>query len=240
MIRKLLLAMAATAAAAASARAADIPYGQGAYASSVPVFTWTGLYLGGQIGYLWSGNSFYGSGPGYAFSGVSYVPNGVAGGAHVGYNIQFNQAVLGVEGDIDGTGANKTYGWGPVVYGSRLPLQGTIRVRLGFALDRALFYATGGAAFAGVTNSYQSFFGYNAIGRSLVGWTIGGGLEYAINNNWSIRAEYRYADFGSSTDYPFPALPGGAVTHHTTENTVRAGFSYKFDGLFAPSLATAR
>lgn len=228
MIRRLLLALAA-AGGTAPAIAADLPYGQGAGAyAPAPLFTWTGLTLGGQIGYAWSGNSLSGWGPGYAFSGVNYVAGGVAGGAHVGYNFQLNQVVLGLEGDIDGTGVNKSYGWGAAVYGSQIPVQGTIRGRLGYALDRALFYVTGGGAFASVTNSYQSFYGYNSQAKSLAGWTIGGGLEYAVNSNWSIRAEYRYADFGSTTDYPF-AVPAGAVTRHTTENTVRAGFSYKFN-----------
>ena len=46
--------------------------------------------------------------------------------------------------------------------------------------------------------------------------------EYALKSNWSVRADCRYADFGSTTDYPFAALPGGAVAHHTTENIVRS------------------
>jgi outer membrane immunogenic protein len=242
MIRRLLLPLAAAAVMAGPATAADLPYGQGAaYAPPpVPIFTWTGLYLGGQIGYAWAGNGLSGWGPAYSFSGVNYAPSGVTGGAHVGYNLQFNQFVLGLEGDVNGTGVNKSYGWGPVTYVTQIPIEGTIRGRLGFAMDRVLFYATGGAAFAGVTNTYQSWFGYNSIGRSLAGWTIGGGLEYALFNNWSIRAEYRYADFGSTTDYPFAAVPGGAVTHHLTENSVQAGFSYKFDGLFGPPPAFAR
>lgn len=241
MTRRLLLPLAASLAMAGPAMAADLPYSQGpAPYEPVPAFTWTGLYLGGQIGYAWSRDTLSGWGLGYAFSGVNYEPNGIVGGAHAGYNFQFNQFVLGLEGDVEGTGVSKSYGWGAVTYGSQIPVQGSIRGRLGFALDRALFYATGGAAFAGVTNTYQSFFGYNSIGRSLAGWTLGGGLEYAINNNWSIRAEYRYADFGTTTDYPFAAVPAGAVSRHITENAVRAGFSYRFGGLFGPSAAFAR
>ncbi len=241
MIRRALLPIAAAAALAGPAIASDLPYGpgSGAYAPA-PIFTWTGLYIGGQIGYAWAGNSLSAWGPFYSFSGVNYTPNGVVGGAHVGYNLQYNQIVLGLEGDIDGTGVNKSYGWGPVTYSSQIPVEGTIRGRLGFALDRALFYVAGGAAFASVTNTYQSWFGYDSINRSLAGWTIGGGLEYALFNNWSVRAEYRYADFGSMTDYPFAAGPGVAVSHRVTENAVRAGFSYKFDGLFGTSAAFAR
>jgi outer membrane immunogenic protein len=240
MIRRLLLSTAAAVTVAGSATAADLPYGSGTYTPPAPIFTWTGFYLGGQIGYGWASNNLSGGGPVFAFSGINYVPSGVVGGAHVGYNLQLNQIVLGVEGDVDGTGVNKSYNWGLVTFGSQIPVEGSIRGRLGFALDRALIYVTGGAAFAGVTNTYQSPFGYNSIGRSIAGWTIGGGLEYALFNNWSIRAEYRYADFGSATDYPFAAVPAAAVTHRLTENTVRAGFSYKFDGLFAPPATFAR
>lgn len=241
MIRRLLLPMAAAAGLAGPAIAADLPYGQAPAAyTPAPIFTWTGFYLGGQLGYAWVGEKLNGWGPYYGFSGVNYTSNGVIGGAHAGYNLQFNQIVLGLEGDVEGTGVNRSYGFGAVTYGSQVPVEGSIRARLGFALDRALFYVTGGAAFAGVTNTYQSWLGYNSIGRSLAGWTIGGGLEYALFNNWSVRAEYRYADFGSTTDYPYAAVPGGGVTHHVTENAVRAGFSYKFDGLFGAPAAFAR
>ncbi|VFU07226.1 outer membrane protein [Methylocella tundrae] len=236
MFKRLLLTTVA-AATAGSALAADLPYGQGPsdYAPAVPVFTWSGLYLGGQIGYAWGTSALSAWGPGYSISGVTYNPNGVLGGAHVGYNLQFNQVVLGVEGDVDGTGISKSYGFGPVTYGTQIPVEGTIRGRLGFALDHALFYVAGGAAFASVTNNYQSFLGYNSIGKSVAGWTIGGGVEYALTNNWSVRAEYRYMDLGSSTDYTFVTGPGAGVNHALTTNDVRVGFSYKFDGLLPPS-----
>lgn len=241
MFRRLLLTTVA-AATAGSALAADLPYGQdpNAYAQPVPIFTWSGLYLGGQIGYGFGTSAISAWSPGYSISGVSYNPNGVLGGAHVGYNLQFNQIVLGVEGDVDGTGVSRSYGFGPVTYQTRIPVEGTIRGRLGFALDRALLYVVGGVAFASVTNNYQSFLGYDSIGKSVAGWTIGGGVEYALTNNWSVRAEYRYINFGSSTDYTFTAGPGAGVNHTLTTNDVRVGFSYKFDGLFPPPAGLTR
>lgn len=74
----------------------------------VPIFTWTGAYIGGQIGYAWSSgtNKFSGVDPysGVAFvSSVGQTPNGVIGGANIGYNYQINQWVIGVEGSVDGT-----------------------------------------------------------------------------------------------------------------------------------------
>ncbi len=67
-----------------------------------------------------------------------------------------------------------------------------------------------------------------------VGWTVGGGVEYAISNNWSIRAEYRYTDLGHFNDTlttSTGAIAGGPFTVHihNTDNAVRLGFSYRFD-----------
>ena len=79
------------------------------------------------------------------------------------------------------------------------------------------------------------FFGSSDISKTRVGWTVGGGLEYAVTNNWSVRAEYRYSDFGRYTDFPFSGVPIAPAVfqatsgHHLTENQVQVGFSYKFD-----------
>lgn len=233
-MRRLLISATGLIAAAGAALAADLPLREPAPppAYTPPLFTWSGLYLGGQIGYAWGTDSFWGAGPGYVFTGQSYTPSGVVGGAHVGYNYQFNQFVAGLEGDVEGLSYSKNYLFGNVTYDTNIPVQGSVRGRFGFALDRALFYATGGAAFAGVTTAYQTPFGYNNFNRSLAGWTVGGGLEYAVTNNWTVRAEYRYSDFGRFTDYP-GSLPWSFVSHHETENAARVGFSYKFDS-FAP------
>ena len=231
MIRRLLLQAAACAAAAGSAVAADLPYREAPPAYIAPAFSWTGLYLGGQIGFAWGQDTFSGYGPGYAFSGVQSNPSGVVGGAHVGYNYQINQFVIGLEGDVEGLSYGKSYQYGNTYYNSHIPVQGSVRGRLGFALDRALFYVTGGGSFADFNTTYQGPFGYTSLNRSVAGWTLGGGIEYAITNNWTARAEYRYADYGSFTDYPSLLYGVSATTHHETTNAVRLGFSYKFDSL---------
>ena len=56
------------------------------------------------------------------------------------------------------------------------------------------------------------------------GWTIGGGLEFAVTNNWSVRAEYRYSDFGTFNNNTFNSAPATFVQHHETEN-VAAGMA---------------
>ncbi len=241
MIRRFLLSTTALIAAVGAAYAADLPYREPppAYAPPVPIFTWTGLYLGGQIGYAWGSDTYNVYAPYGSYYNRSYGPSGVLGGAHVGYNWQLAQFVLGLEGDIEGAGYTKTYNSGFLTYGTQAPIESSIRARLGFAMDRVLFYATGGVAFAGFTNTYSSYLGYNSVANPRAGWTVGGELEYALTNNWSVRAEYRYADFGTFNNNTFNSAPLSVVQHHETENAVRAGFSYKFDA-FAPAPAVAR
>lgn len=241
MIRRLLLSTSALIAVAGSAFAADLPYRAPppVYAPVAPIFTWTGFYLGGQIGYAWGTDSFTVYGPASAFYGQRYTPNGVVGGAHVGFDQQFNQFVLGLEGDVEGSGFNKNYGSGFLTLGTHVPVQGSIRARLGFALDRVLLYATGGAAFAGFTNTYSSFLGYDSVSNPRAGWTVGGGIELAVTDNWSVRAEYRYSDFGTFNNNTFSSAPTSFVQHHETENAVEAGFSYKFDA-FGPAPVAAK
>jgi outer membrane immunogenic protein len=196
----------------------------------------------------------------------------VIGGAHVGYNLQINRFVVGLEGDVDGTSMSKQFN-GSLPFGSSLvsggfltaplggnldidvrhEIEGSIRGRVGYAWDRVLIYATGGVAFGGFNTTVSGNFpggvvlvgpnagAFNAFGGSTsasttrVGWTVGGGLEYAVTNNWSIRAEYRYTDFGHSTifassfDTPFLGAAGAFLNRHFTENRVQVGFSYKFD-----------
>jgi outer membrane immunogenic protein len=234
MIRKFAVATVVLITASSAALAADLPSRRAppVYTPPPPLFTWTGFYVGGQVGYGWghAGTGVPGA-PG-SFAGSS--PEGVVGGAHVGYNYQVNQLVFGVEGDVDGTSISKS-AYAPAIattFGTRIPVEGSVRGRIGYAWDRTLFYATGGAAFADIQNTvtggitpYYS----NSTGR--VGWTVGGGVEYALTNNWSVRGEYRYSDFGHQTTYIAPAAI--SVGNHVTEHAVRVGVSYKFD-MYAP------
>src|SRR5271165_2851018 len=250
MLRRILLASVGAVALAGTAVAADLPppAPPPVYVPPVPIFTWTGVYVGAQIGYAW-GNQNVNLGDNFgAFATASNSANGAIGGAHVGYNLQLNQFVLGLEGDVDGSSLSKSTS-GVIfplgiatfaTYNSNADVQGSIRGRVGYAFERVLLYATGGVAFLGTNANLTTgfpFFSYDAVSNTLVGWTVGGGLEYAVTNNWSIRAEYRYADFGQSTVYPtsFAVNDFGAfINRHVTENRVQVGFSYKFD-LAAPA-----
>jgi outer membrane immunogenic protein len=123
----------------------------------------------------------------------------------------------------------------------------TARLRLGYSFDRALFYVTGGAAFRGNNNSNNYVVTYtNAGGATIasfadrggsnnnnIGYTVGGGIEYAFNNNWSMKAEYLYSSFsGGNRALTDPANPAFSYTVRNRDDfsIARAGLNYKFGG----------
>jgi outer membrane immunogenic protein len=235
MFRKILLTTASLVAISGTAFAADLPSRAAppVFVPPPPIFTWSGAYVGAQIGYEWgtSSNSVFAS-PGAGVGLGSYSPNGVVGGAHIGYNYQISQFVVGLEGDVNGSsyrGNNAVFG-GLGTVSTRSNVDGSIRGRVGVAWDRALIYATGGAAFGSIHDSFANGIGVDTESTTRVGWTVGGGVEYAVTNNWSVRAEYRYTDYGS-TNFSLLNTSGGIFTmrSHDTDNRVQAGFSYKFD-----------
>jgi outer membrane immunogenic protein len=228
----------------------------------VPVFTWTGLYVGGQIGYAWGQDpvTWFGTANDLdpAAGAFTESPQGVIGGAHVGYNLQLNPwLVIGVEGSVDGTSLRRSVvvplidfagdTFGSATATSSASVEGSIRGRVGIAWDRALIYGTGGVALTSFNTTLvdtAGFFtgvpGTNAtFSNTRAGWTAGGGIEYAVTDNWWVRAEYRYSNFGHTTDFPFnTVLPTGGfltVRHNLTENQVQVGFSYRFDWTAPPA-----
>ncbi|MEJ0052601.1 MAG: outer membrane protein [Methylovirgula sp.] len=231
MLRKLLTTTALICLAGGTALAADLPSEKGppVYAPPPPpAFSWSGVYLGGQVGYGWGTTHFVDNTAGVGLNGLSQ--SGVVGGAHIGYNYQVSQFVFGLEGDVNGSSErDSTFDPFAGGYSLRENIDASIRGRVGYAFDRVLIYATGGGAYG---NFHTSYNGVDAFNTGRIGWTVGGGLEYAIDNNWSVRAEYRYTDYGHTTD--FPSSEGfDAVSHHIRDNRVQAGFSYKFD-IFSP------
>jgi outer membrane immunogenic protein len=226
---------------------------------AVPGFNWTGLYIGVNAGYGWASpdKTFLGL-PDNGAVWVNYNPvvngladpdvNGFIGGGQAGYNFHVNSLVYGIEADLSYANirgsrstATTSLGGTPFTFSERRELNwfATVRGRLGWAIDRWLVYATGGLAVGGVKDSTNlSFVGcpcyLGEASSTKVGWTAGGGLEWAVAGNWSAKAEYLYYDLGDVrvTGVPTPAV-GTNVTQtdfKTTGNIVRAGLNYRFGG----------
>lgn len=262
MYRKLLGGTAVALALAASpAFAADLSYPAKAppMMAVVPVFSWTGFYLGANFGYGWgdaSGyapydNSDYATIVGLVTNG-SGDPDGWFGGVQAGYNYQFyNNVVLGIEADAQFADMSDTYRFGYTVtdlastpqvddpdfavygrYTTKVDAFGTIRARLGYAMDRFLPYVTGGLAWANVKVSGTTIVGDDTevVGWSgsykdtYWGWALGAGAEYAVTDNWTIKAEYIYSDLGSTS---FSGLFNRNDLDFSMQ-TLKVGVNYKF------------
>jgi outer membrane immunogenic protein len=132
-------------------------------------------------------------------------------------------------------------------YTAKITWFGTVRGRVGYAWDRMMLYATGGLAYGGVnlagTNTVSGtvaglpFLAVTAIGHSQVnaGWTVGAGVEGALGDRWTWKAEYLYLDLGSMNDpdllLQVISASGGRVTTHTdyTDNIIRLGLNYRLN-----------
>jgi outer membrane immunogenic protein len=192
-----------------------------------PSFTWTGFYLGGHGGGAW-GTSDWDYGTGSASNTLS-DPSGGLGGIQAGYNLQLRNIVLGLEGSVSWASVDDSVvadtGW---THTTEMTWVGDASIRAGIALDRTLLFAKTGVAWGGFEHSAISPGGvtYQAATDNQVGWLIGGGVEFALNSNWSAKVEYNYIDFGrgsfqtGSTDYSIGA--------DQTASIVKAGINYKF------------
>ena len=198
---------------AAPAFAADIaqPYPTKApMIVAEPVFSWTGFYLGANAGYAW------GSGEKGADT-LGIDQDGFLGGGQVGFNYQFaNNVVLGAEADFQGSDIkDENFG-----FSSKMDYFGTVRARLGYAFDNVMPYVTGGLAW-GHNEVSDKVLGLTSD-KTAVGWTVGGGVEYAFAQNWTVKAEYLYMDLGD--DYYASINDNSGLT----ASVVRAGINYKF------------
>jgi len=231
-----------------------LPIGEVAKAGS-----WSGLYIGGHVGYgwgEWNGPLSYDDHnpnwpqPLLAFDGSDRTIKGdnLLGGLQVGLMHQMGSWVAGIEADIswteiDGFGSFMPYPNNP---GSpawdiktKLDMMGTVRGRLGYATGSVLTYATAGFAWAQTESSIQPMYGPISNGLATsdhihVGWTVGGGIEWALSSSWTMRAEYLYVNLGRM-DYAYDGKTAGGQPYDTDHyhadldlHTVRLGINYRF------------
>ena len=215
-----LLAGALAASAFANAtQAADL---NGGRVSAYPDHTiprtagWTGAYLGANLGYGWSRVSG-------EFDAFALKGDGIVGGFHAGYNHQIRNFVLGVEGDFNWSDvrARELVGTFGAIDTHHRNL-GSIRGRLGFAFDRLLAYGTVGYGWTDVRISATDGITTASRTDTTGGVVWGGGLEYKLQPNISVRAEaLRYETSGH-----FHAVDGSRVRIDTPVTEVRAGLTW--------------
>ncbi|WP_202322188.1 outer membrane protein [Mesorhizobium sp. 113-3-9] len=201
-------------------------------AEPTTVHDWSGVYVGGQIGYGFGKTDAVFSSPNTPTFQASqdYDIDGFLGGVQVGYNYQINSLVLGVEADIAGSDIKGHSGEINVgvrgdTYDTKVDWFGTLRARAGYAFDSTLIYGTGGLAYGSVENRYLGgpLNSFSEKGTK-TGWTLGAGLEQAFTDHWSANVEYLYVDLRDQTiDY------GGSNTEFDNKfSTVKIGMNYKF------------
>jgi outer membrane immunogenic protein len=222
--------------------------------------SWTGFYVGGDAGAAWlSQNATWNPLPdpvtfgAFPTSGKD-TATGFIGGAHIGYNDQvMPDWVAGVEGDWawSKTRGTVTQPWvadggAPVFAGSQTSMSADLnwiasaRLRVGYLLTPSLMaYATGGGAWANITyngvatnngNGYLANFNSSSTQS---GYVAGGGVEWMMADNWTVRAEYLYYQFGKganvdATQPSVGAFPSNFVWSKPTISVAQAGLSYKF------------
>jgi len=224
-------------------------------------FTWTGPYAGVHIGYGWgNGDTSFTPLPtaarfvNLAPQSMNPDPEGVLGGLQIGYNYQMGPWVIGLEADFSWTGIGGSRISSPIIQNDGTPFPGsgylyanqeinwygTLRPRFGYAvMPTLLLYGTGGLAYGDVGYSANTNFlppgnvAYpTSFSKTKVGWTAGGGLEYALTRCWTVKAEYLYMDLGSESVIaaPQPDNPPFQVgnSFETTTHIINLGVNYKF------------
>jgi len=225
MIKKLIAGCLVVGAlfAAQSASAADLSvaplYKAPPPVQASPAYNWSGFYLGVNGGGGWGHSRWDANATGINLSG------GQVGGT-AGYNWQYGNAVLGLEGDMDWSGMKGTANSALCPNGCTTSDNwlSTVRGRAGYAFGGIMPYVTGGLAVGDIRAATPGFAGANTTNA---GWTVGGGIEFALPGNWTAKAEYLHVDLGHlNCGAGCGIAPNDNVSMH--QDVVRAGLNYHF------------
>jgi outer membrane immunogenic protein len=207
----LTLLAAAIGLAASQASAADLPRKAPVYAPPPPPqLTWTGCYLGANVGAAWASVDVDNVTTGGSISRTSNT--GFAGGGQIGCDYQMGAWVFGIRNMFDGTSisGSRTFtdpripGFGTGTVDTKVNWFDTLTARGGYLVQpNLLFYVQGGAAWARAqATAFTSATGAvgSASGNSNTGWTVGGGAEWMFVPHWSVFLEYNYMGFGTRSN----------------------------------------
>lgn len=198
-----------------------------------PAISWTGFYIGGHVGGLWSHETRDTTTP--LTEVFSQTASGWLGGGQIGYAYEFAPyALVGIEGALSGVRLSKT---SPSIvaptsaYVTNVNWLATVTGRLGYVAGPWLIYGRGGYAATKVTFIGTTPGDFVSVGGSRNGWTLGGGVEYMVWRNISVALEYNHYDFGTKhyQSSTVGGLPLNAnVAFKLDSVTVRA--NYRFGG----------
>ena len=220
-MKKIHLAASALLMMTAAASAADLP--MKAPIMPATVYSWTGWYIGGNIGGGGATTAF--GDPCFYCSSANITDGFFTGGIQTGYNYQFGNGLVGVEADVNWNSINNKFLMGgddseAMHVGLKADWSGTLRARGGLVMNNALVYVTGGAAWANVKQSGTevcnrnngcegNFAGVIPVGAptgitansSHTEWgaVIGAGVEYAVSPNWTVGGEFLHTMYQHST-----------------------------------------
>jgi outer membrane immunogenic protein len=254
-MKKFALAMLAAVAMTGSAFAADLPP---RYAKApplpAPVYSWTGCYVGGNVGGEWQRTH---QTQVAKVGGPAITPNNdfggsdstdFTGGGQVGCDYQFaNSFVIGIQGKYDYGRTNSSHvvptafpGFPVGSFTQHVQVKDvwTVTGRVGYLFTPALLgYVKGGGAWTSVDyvsngNVPVFFNSENALGVNRSGWTVGAGLEWMFAPGWSVFGEFNYMDFGNSevrfTAAPFTVGAPDVVRTKFEVEQFLVGVNYKF------------
>ncbi|SDN40529.1 outer membrane protein [Afipia sp. GAS231] len=245
-MKKFFLGTLGLVAMAAPAVAADLAVKAAPPPPPLPVFSWTGFYIGANIGGAWAHNNWTDT---LFLTNFNNNNNGrFIGGGQIGGNYQIGNFVIGGEWDFDWAGNNNggtgvvIPGVGTIVVTNNNRWITTVAARFGLAVDHWLFYGKAGGGWVGnnnltvtnVTTGVSLTCGNFAnCGNNTGGWLVGAGFEYAFTNNWTVKAEYDYLGLGNRTlliPATAPLLAGDTFTSNNRNiQMVKVGVNYLFN-----------
>jgi outer membrane immunogenic protein len=223
---------------------------------AIGLWNWTGFYFGVNLGQAQSPGhpditacvvpvpACVGIVPSLPLFTMSESLNGLTGGMQAGANWQTGNAVFGIEGDFQGTTQSASASTSVIdingvidpnmgvitaATSDKIRAFGTLRGRLGVASGRWLFYLTGGGAFWSWSSTLTvTGLGTASFSNFQTGGTLGGGVEFALADAWTVKAEYLFLQSTGISNTPFAARPDVIINTRIRENLFRVGVNYAF------------